>query len=62
MAAPGFTVGSDMTTMMTTWICQDKMTSVTYMDTVTASVGLISLGMPLMAVDYQTPIIEDVTD
>ena len=62
MAAAGFITGSAMTTMMTTQIHQDKMTSVTYMETMTASMGLLSLGMPLMAVDHQTPTTEDVTD
>ena len=37
MAAPGFMVGSTMTTMVTTQIHQDEMTGVTYMDTMTAS-------------------------
>ena len=54
--------GSAMTTMMTTWIRQDEMTSVTYMDTVTASMGLIRLAMPLVAVGHLEPTIEDVTD
>ena len=48
--------------LMSTRICQDEVTSVMYMDTVTASMGLISLGTLLMAVDHQTPTIEDVTD
>ena len=62
MAAPGFMVGSTKTTMMTTQICQDEMTSVTYMDTMTALMGLISLETPFVVVDCQMPTIEDVTD
>ena len=62
MAAPGFMVVSATTTMMTTQIHQDETTSVTYMDTVTATMGLISLGMPLVAVDHQACTTEDVTD
>ena len=62
MAAPGFIVGSAMTTMMTTQIHQDEMTGVTYMDTVTVSMGLINLGTPLMVGDHPTPTIEDVTN
>ena len=51
-----------MTTMMTTWVCQDEMTGVTYMETVTTSVGLINLRTPLMVGDHLTTTIEDVTN
>ena len=62
MAASGFMLGSAITTTVTTWVCQDEMTGVTYMDTMTASMGLISLGTPLMADDHLMPTIEDVAN
>ena len=55
MAAPGFMAGSAMTTMMTTQIHQDEMTSVTNMDTVTASMGQISLGTPSWQLTARCP-------
>ena len=61
-ASPGILVGSAVARMMSTEICQDKMTGNIYMNTVMASMGLINLGTPIMAVDHQGPTLEDVTD
>ena len=52
-----------MATMMSTGrYCQDKMTGNIYMSTVMASMGLINLETPLMAVDHQMLTLEDVTN
>ena len=48
--------------MMSTQIYQDEVTGITYMDTVTASMGLISLGTSPMGVGHQIPVLEDVTN
>ena len=48
-----------MATMTSTEICQDKMTGNIYMNTVTASMGLINLET---SVDCLMPTLEDVTD
>ena len=42
-------------TMYATCIVQDKVTGVTYMDTVTASVGRVALGNPCMAATLPGP-------
>ena len=47
--------------MYTTCIVRDKATGVTYMDTVTASVGRVALGNLCMAANLQGPIVEDIT-
>ena len=51
-----------MATLMSTEICQDEMTGNIYMNTVTASMGLINLETPLVVVDHQMPTLEDVTN
>ena len=48
--------------MYATCIIQDKATSVTYMDMVTTSVGIVALGNPCMVANLQGPTVEDITD
>ena len=59
---PNLLVGPTVATLMATGISQDEATSIIYMDTVTASIGLIALGTSCMVVDPGMPILEDVTD
>ena len=61
-ASPGFLAGSAMATMMSMDIHQDEMTGNIYMNTVMASVGLMNLKTPLMAVDCHMLTLEDVTN
>ena len=56
MSAPG------VATMSTSHIMKDKVTGVTYMDTVTTSVGRVVLSGPEQETPAQGPKIEDVTD
>ena len=51
-----------MVTMTSMWIQQDAATDITYLDTVTASMGLVSLGSTSMVVDCLMPAIEDLLD
>ena len=51
-----------MTTLMLTRVNQDEVTSITYMDMVTASMGLVALGTSHMVADPRMPMLEDVTD
>ena len=62
LASPGLLAGSAMATMISMEINQDEMTGNIYMNTVMASMGLINLETPLMAVDCQMSTLEDVTD
>ena len=48
--------------MSTSHIMKDKVMGVTYMDTVTTSVGQVTLSGPGQEASVQGPIIEDVTD
>ena len=48
--------------MSTSHIVKDNVTGVTYMDTVTTSVGWVTLSGPRQEAFVQGPIIEDVTD
>ena len=48
--------------MYATCIVQDEATRVTYMDTVTASVGRVALKNPHMAATLQGPTVEDITN
>ena len=61
-ASPDLLMGSAVATMMSTEICQDAVPGNIYMNTVMTSMGLIDLGTPLMVVNHQMPILEDVTD
>ena len=49
-------------TMSTSCIVKDKAMGVTYMDTVTTSVGWVTLSGPEQKASTQGPIIEDVMD
>ena len=62
LASPCLLVGSTMATMMSMETHQDKMTGNIYMNTVTASMGLLNLETPLMVGDCLMPIIEDITE
>ena len=55
LTSPGLLVAPTMTMLMCTRIHQDEATSVMYLVTVTASQGLVSLGIPLVVVDHQMP-------
>ena len=48
--------------MCTTCIVQDETTGVTYMDTVTISVGRVALGSSCIVANPHRPTIEDITD
>ena len=48
--------------MCTSCIVQDEATGITYMDTVTTSVGWVALGGPHLAIQVPGPTIEDITD
>ena len=51
-----------MTTISASCIIKDKATGVTYMDTVTTSVGWVAISGPEQEASTQRPIIEDITD
>ena len=51
-----------LATMCTSCIVKDKMTGITYMDTVTTSIGRVALSGPEQETSSQGSIIEDVTD
>ena len=53
---------STMATMSTSCIVKDKATGVTYMDTVTTSVGQVALTGPNQGTPAKGSIIEDITD
>ena len=54
--------GPAVVTMSTSHIMNDEVMGVTYMDTVTTSVGQVTLSCPGQQALVQGPIIEDVTD
>ena len=56
MLAPG------VVTMSTSNIVKDKVTGITYMDTVTTSVGRVVLSSPEQETPAQGLMIEDITD
>ena len=56
MLAPG------VATMSTSCIVKDEVTGVTYMDTVTTSIGRVALSSPELETPAQGPKIEDITD
>ena len=51
-----------MAMMISTWMWQDMVTGVTYLDTVMVSMSLVSLGATPMAVDHPMPALEDSTE
>ena len=55
-------MGPTVAMMYTTHIVQDEATGVTYMETVTTSVGRVALGNPHMVANLQGPIMEDITN
>ena len=59
---PDTLMGPTVATMYTTCMVQDEATGVTYMDTVTASVGRVALRNPCVADNLQGPTMEDITD
>ena len=56
MSAPG------VATMRVSCIVKDEVTGVTYMDTVTTSVGRVALSGPEQETSAQGPKIQDITD
>ena len=60
--SPGLLAGTSMTTMMSVWVWQDATTGTTYVETVMASMSLVSLGLTPMAVDHLMATLEDVTE
>ena len=59
---PDLMVGPTVATLLATQISQDKVTGITYVDTVTTSVGQVALETTHMAADPRGPILEDITD
>ena len=57
----GVVVTPRISTMSTSHIIRDEATGVTYMDTVTTSVGRVALSSPDSEASSQGPTIEDVT-
>ena len=55
-------MGPAMAMMYATHTVQDEATGITYMDTVTASVGRVALRNPCMTANLQGPTVEDITD
>ena len=51
-----------MATMSASCIVKDEATGVTYMDTMTTSVGQVALSGPNQGTPAKGPIIEDITD
>ena len=51
-----------MVTMSASCIIIDEATGVTYMDTITTSVGRVALSGPEQGTPTRGPIIEDITD
>ena len=60
--SPGLLVGTAMATMTSTQMQQDAVTGITYLNTVMASMSLVSLGSLPMVVDCLMPAIEDLID
>ena len=58
---PSLLVGSSMTMLTSTRINQDEATGITYMDMVTASMGLVALETSCMMDDPNMPALEGVT-
>ena len=59
---PDMLMEPTVTTMCATCIDQDEATGVTYMDTVTASVGRVALRNPCMVATLPGSTVEDITD
>ena len=54
--------GPTVATMSSSCIVKDKVTGVTYMDTMTTSVGRVTLSGPKQETSAQGPTIQDITD
>ena len=61
LISPGLMEGTAMTTMMSMLLHQDSMMGTTYVDMVTASKSLVSLGPTPMAVDHPIASPKDIT-
>ena len=57
-----FLVGTTMTIMISKWVWQDVVTGITYLDTVMASMSLVSLGSTPMVIDHLVPALENLID
>ena len=51
-----------MVTLSATQISQDKVTGITYVDTITTSVGQVALENTCMAANLRGPILEDIME
>ena len=60
--AMGVVTAPRMVTLNTSHIMRDEATGITYMDTVTTSIGRVALSGPEQETPSQGPTIEDVTD
>ena len=58
----GVVTAPRMATMSMSCIMRDKTTGITYIDTVTTSIGRVALSGPGQETPSQEPTIEDVTD
>ena len=59
---PNLLVGPTMAILSATQISQDEVTVITYMDTITTSVGWVALENTHMVANLREPVLEDVTD
>ena len=62
LTPPSLLVGPAMTMLMLTRVNQDEATGITYVDMVTASMGLVALWTSCMAVHPGISMLKDVTD
>ena len=60
--SPGLLAGSAMATMMSMELHQDETMGTMYVSTMMASMGLMNLEAPLVAVNHNGPILEELTD
>ena len=60
--AQGFLVGAATAMMISMQMWQDAATGITYLDTVMASISLVSLGATPTAVNHLMPALEDFTE
>ena len=58
----GFLAGTTVATMISTQMQQDAVTGITYPDTVTASMSLVSFGATFTMVDCLMPALEELTE
>ena len=59
---PDTFMGPMVTTMCATQVIQDEATGVTYLDTVTASMGRVALSNPCMVANLHGPMVEELAE